>query len=398
MKMRWIVGLALAAGLGTASGQTQTPANPQCQNPPNGVEAGAPPSCGTVVGFIGSDGKFHQVSSSDGLPTTGGGGGGGGAVTVAGGADVTEGTIGDTHTTGTVVGFLKDVWTALTTGPVPVSAASLPLPTGASTSANQTTANSSLSTIATNTDVPNVDVTGSGSLTVADSGSATASGQGSSQVITGSATAGSTTSFALNGRSSVAFQLSGTWSGTAQFEVSADTGTTWSVAGSRVRGASASTSTATLPGSFIADVSGQTNFRVRFITRVSGTIVVAMRASVAPGTTYVINSINTSATGYSANVTNSATAASTTNGSIKWAWVGNNNSTVCYLQVFDLATGSVTLGTTPPKYSFFLPALGGGNINLGGGVVFLTAITVAVTTTRAGASACTSGSDVNLGF
>src|SRR5579871_2674689 len=90
------------------------------------------------------------------IPCPGSGG------TIAGGADVTEGTIGDTQTTGTVVGFLKSLWTNFFGTPVaikvdgsgvtqPVSAASLPLPSGAATAANQTTANTSLATIATNT-------------------------------------------------------------------------------------------------------------------------------------------------------------------------------------------------------------------------------------------------------
>lgn len=51
------------------------------------------------------------VSSTNPLPTTGSGGGGGGAVTIASGADVTEGTIGDTQATGTVVGYLKSLYT-----------------------------------------------------------------------------------------------------------------------------------------------------------------------------------------------------------------------------------------------------------------------------------------------
>lgn len=45
----------------------------------------------------------------------------------------------------------------------PVSAASLPLPTGASTSANQTTGNTSLATIATNSAKQPINTTGSGS-------------------------------------------------------------------------------------------------------------------------------------------------------------------------------------------------------------------------------------------
>lgn len=92
-----------------------------------GTIPSAPPVGSFSVVYIDQTGKLCTASSS----------GGGGATTIANGADVTQGTINDTHVQGTVVGFLKDMWTALTTGPVPVSAASLPLPAGASIATKQ---------------------------------------------------------------------------------------------------------------------------------------------------------------------------------------------------------------------------------------------------------------------
>lgn len=105
------------------------------------------------------------------------GGGGGGAATIADGADTAEGTTTDpAYTTGagTVVALLKGLYAKLAgslsvTGTFwqatqPVSAASLPLPTGSSTSALQTTGNTSLASIATNTAAPTAQgVTASGS-------------------------------------------------------------------------------------------------------------------------------------------------------------------------------------------------------------------------------------------
>jgi hypothetical protein len=70
------------------------------------------PTCGTQAFSDGSTPAITQDRTGK-VCDAGGGGGGGGAVTIAGGADVTEGTIGDTHTTGTVVGFLNDIYTAL---------------------------------------------------------------------------------------------------------------------------------------------------------------------------------------------------------------------------------------------------------------------------------------------
>jgi hypothetical protein len=75
---------------------------------------------------------------------SGGGGGGGGAATIANGADVTQGAVADAAAasggTGTTSAKLRQVTALLQsilTGPLPVSNASLPLPTGAATSAKQ---------------------------------------------------------------------------------------------------------------------------------------------------------------------------------------------------------------------------------------------------------------------
>lgn len=75
------------------------------------------------------------------------GGGGGGSNAAAGTTGATVPTSAG-YTGINVGGNLVGVSTS---NPMPVSAASLPLPTGAATAANQTTANTSLSTIATNT-------------------------------------------------------------------------------------------------------------------------------------------------------------------------------------------------------------------------------------------------------
>ena len=90
---------------------------------------------------------FQPASATNPCPVTSAGGGGG-AATIANGADVTEGAIADAAAasggTGTVSAKLRQVTALLQsilTGPLPVSNASLPLPTGAATAANQTTSN-----------------------------------------------------------------------------------------------------------------------------------------------------------------------------------------------------------------------------------------------------------------
>lgn len=95
---------------------------------------------------------------------TPGGGGAGGPATIIDGGDVTQGAKGDVAWVsgdGTVISLLKKIANPagggltdaqLRASAVPVSAAALPLPTGASTSALQTTGNTSLASLANTID------------------------------------------------------------------------------------------------------------------------------------------------------------------------------------------------------------------------------------------------------
>lgn len=98
------------------------------------------------------------------------------------------------------------------------------------------------------------------------------------------------------------------------------------------------------------------------------------------------------------------TTATTVKASAGNLWGGslyNPNATTCFLQVFNAASGSVTLGTTTPIFSFAVPN-GPATSNLPGLPVawsnFGTAISVAATTTATGASTCATGMTVNLSY
>lgn len=78
--------------------------------------------------------------------------------------------------------------------------------------------------------------------------------------------------------------------------------------------------------------------------------------------------------------------------------VQNPNSSDAWVQVFDLATGSVTLGTTTPKKALFIPALGESVFDWDNGVGFATAISVAATTTSTGNTAPTTALVFNADF
>lgn len=88
--------------------------------------------------------------------------------------------------------------------------------------------------------------------------------------------------------------------------------------------------------------------------------------------------------------TNTLYAVKAAAGSVTSYTFQNPNATAVYVQFFDLATGSVTLGTTTPKISIWVPANGAWDSEQATPITFTTAITVAVTTTATGSTAPTS--------
>jgi len=72
----------------------------------------------------------------------------------------------------------------------------------------------------------------------------------------------------------------------------------------------------------------------------------------------------------------------------------NTTAAAAYVQLFNVASGSVTLGTTVPDISIGIPASGGVTLNIDKGIPFGTAISYACTTTRTGSTGATC--DVNF--
>lgn len=75
--------------------------------------------------------------------------------------------------------------------------------------------------------------------------------------------------------------------------------------------------------------------------------------------------------------------------------VYNPNNTVAYIQLFNTAAGSVTVGTTAPVASYAIPATGGIILDFDPPDPYTTAITYACTTTRAGSGDPTTGLEIN---
>jgi hypothetical protein len=93
-----------------------------------------------------------------------------------------------------------------------------------------------------------------------------------------------------------------------------------------------------------------------------------------------------------------------TAGQIYWMHVMNLKASVLYLQIFDLAAASVTVGTTTPDMQFVLPTQGDTNgagfvLTIPNGIAMGTGITIACTTDSEGSSAPGANEcHINMGY
>lgn len=114
-----------------------------------------------------------------------------------------------------------------------------------------------------------------------------------------------------------------------------------------------------------------------------------------------VTAIPTNANGYSVatgSIGNTKTDIGTANtaGIVAGWYFYNPNNSVAYVQVFNLQASAVTLGTTAPVYSIGVPALSAANLMSPTGITHSTAISIAVTTTRAGSTNVGSTVDYNI--
>lgn len=106
------------------------------------------------------------------------------------------------------------------------------------------------------------------------------------------------------------------------------------------------------------------------------------------------------ASGGNALLTNTPVAVKASAGNLYGFDFVNTGSAAAYVQLFDAAAGSVTLGTTAPKLSKWVPAGGAWEEKFAGDgkITFGTAITVAATTTATGNTAPVTGILANVTF
>jgi hypothetical protein len=86
-------------------------------------------------------------------------------------------------------------------------------------------------------------------------------------------------------------------------------------------------------------------------------------------------------------LTNTKTSVKASAGTLGGYMFYNPNSSVEYIQVWDVASGSVTVGTTAPTYVIPIPATSGANVEFTNGINHGTAIVIAATTTATGSTA-----------
>ncbi len=149
-------------------------------------------------------------------------------------------------------------------------------------------------------------------ITVVDTGSTTGSGQNGASIVTGSPSAGSFVTQAVNGISTARLQLSGSWVGTLALEQSVDGGTTFGAMACHVNGTIYSASSVTGDGIFDCEAAGATHIRVRATAFVGGgTTVVTATLTAFPGALKILNSValKDNASGAAATIKPASTAA-----------------------------------------------------------------------------------------
>ena len=93
-------------------------------------------------------------------------------------------------------------------------------------------------------------------------------------------------------------------------------------------------------------------------------------------------------------LTNSAQAVKASAGQVGGWFIYNPNASAQFVQFYNTASGSVTVGTTNPLFMLTIPATAAANIEFVNGIPFSTAISIAATSTAGGNGAPASAMDV----
>lgn len=323
------------------------------------------------------------------------------------GSGVTQPVSGSVTVSGTVTasGPLTDA--QLRASAVPVSTASLPLPTGAATQTTLASVDGKLPALDTGY-VPVLVKNGQLEITN-DTGNPLPVGPAAQLNVTGSASANNTDliSVACDGFRTISFQVTGTWSGTITAQIS-DDNTNWVSFLITQSSSTASTATFTGNGVYAAILSGHQFFRLRFTAYTSGTASVSAFLSKDPSAPIALptsptNTITASSTSPGGSVYTVNSAASTNAAVVKSAagniysiTAMNASAATKYVRFYNKAT-TPTVGTDIPIVVVAIPATSSKEFNYTPAVRFGTGIGVSITGGAAAADAtAVAAGDVQL--
>jgi len=183
-----------------------------------------------------------------------------------------------------------------------------------------------------------------GNITTQDTSSTSTTYFNNQVWYSGTPTTGSVFSVTTAGIETGMVEISGTWTGTLQIEISVDSGVNWITHAIHQIGSPNFITSATNNVTGSLNLGGKTNFRVRAISAITGTAIVRLISSQNPSSTYIANSIklvdgSTTTSTTTMNIVAASTPAATTNTAIVVGLSPNS----------PLPAGTNTLGTVNSK-------------------------------------------------
>ena len=130
-------------------------------------------------------------------------------------------------------------------------------------------------------------------ITIQDTATTTTAIANGQSVFTGTPTAGSAATFAVASEDTALIEVTGTWTGTLQIEVSMDSGITWFIRPIHQAGGMNSGTFGSFTANFAGgcNVAGWTNIRIRAIAAMTGTATVRVIESINANSIFIANPV-----------------------------------------------------------------------------------------------------------